>query len=261
MPWIWYGIEFSWYRLLGYSILKNPIEIIGYGILIGTVIFGIMSAIKLLQNYIETKRIPTFWFFLSYLFFIIGGIFLTFEKICFSTLGLPELGFLMAMIAIGIDGFAIVFGIRFIILSTYPERSKITTLFTVILTTIFVGVIYFAMIVGPPVANIENFEIVYIPIINIIIYATLIPLLLIMCLIFYKYAFELRNIDKANSNRTLWLATGIFIFLLGYLAEVGPIFPTILSIPFRFLLLTGTIIMYIAYFMPQWFKERIGWKN
>ncbi|MFX1451134.1 MAG: hypothetical protein ACFFCM_09855 [Promethearchaeota archaeon] len=236
-------------------------EIIGYGILLLTVIFGIMSAIKLFQNYMETKRIPTFYFFLTYIFFIIGGILLTVEKMCFSTFGLPDLGALMAMIAIGCNGIAFVCGIRFIILSTYPERSKITTLFTAILSIIFVGVIYYAIITGPPITNIENFELVYIPIINIIIYATLIPLLLIMCLIFYKYSFELRNIDKANSNRTLWLATGILIFLLGLLAEYGPIFPTILSVPFRIFLLTGTFIMYIAFFMPQWFKERIGWKD
>jgi len=80
-------------------------------------------------------------------------------------------------------------------------------------------------------------------------------------LIFYKYGFELRKVDEANSNRTLWLATGICIFLLGVLAEIGPIFPTILSIPFRILLLSGTFIIYLSFFMPQWFKKRIGWKD
>jgi len=224
-------------------------------------VFAFLGMVHLYKNYRETKRAPTLYFLLCYIFFLIAGSLLIIEKLSFSTLGLPDLGVLMGIVALINVAIALVCGLRFVFLSTYPRHVNILNFLGAIVLAICFGTLIYAIITGPPNAHIQNYELIYSPIINFVVYITIVPLISIGTMPFYIYAFRMRNDDRPNFNRTFWLGTGVLIFLLGILAEIGPFFPSILSIPLRIAMLLGTIIMYICFTMPQWFKDRIGWKD
>jgi hypothetical protein len=82
-----------------------------------------------------------------------------------------------------------------------------------------------------------------------------VPVAVIPISVFYYYAVKIREENRPSSNRSLWLGTGIFCFALAILmlsvASVTRIF-LVLYIP-------SSIIFYVCFSMPEWFKRRIGW--
>ena len=261
MTWFWYGVDFTWNKILGRSILQNPIETIGIIIILFILVFGCLATLQLFQNYRKTQRIPTLYFAIGLALYLVAAVLLIIERICLAILGLADLGTFMAVFALSAAGTAGVFSLRFIFLTSYPEQDKILTLIVAIGEALSHGCLCFAIILGPPFANLINYEIVYAPFVNIIFLCLIIPLIVIGVGTFFIYAYKLRIEDKPNSIRTFWLGTGILIFFLGLLGELVPIFPEILSIPFRSLMLMGTLITYICFLMPKWFKDKIGWKE
>ena len=77
------------------------------------------------------------------------------------------------------------------------------------------GLLIFGTITGPPNAHIQNYEMVYSPFINLVVYITYVPLISILTLPFYIFAFRMRDEDRPNFNRTFWLGTGVLVFFFG----------------------------------------------
>lgn len=258
---IWYGIEFSWNKLLGYSILKNPMELIGFGIII--IVIGLIIFILnyLIKSYKETKMGTTLLWILGFSFLLVGIIFLILDKFSYSTLGNAPFGDLMAILAIITSGIGIVFFDVFAFHITYPEREKILTLLFSILAAIYIVTLCSAIIAGPPTADVVNYELVYIPIVNIIVYITLLPIMLIAPGILIYYYSRMRNKNRPNALRAFWMGIGLLAFAIEYIAEAAPFFPPRLAIPMRVLFVIAGAILYICLSMPDWFKDRIGWTD
>ncbi|MFX0138619.1 MAG: hypothetical protein ACFFDN_33560 [Candidatus Hodarchaeota archaeon] len=254
-----YGFEFSWNRFLGYSVLKDPMELIGLVIIL--VILAIVTVIipKLFKTYKDLRDSATFAWLLTFIFLEAAIIFLIFEKVSYSTLGLIDLGDIMAIIAFSCVSVAIVSINYFTFNMTYPDHKKILTMIVLILTIIHNIVLIFAILSGPPYADVINYELVYDISINRIVYPILLSIILIPPIIFFYFSSKSREENRPNSIRALWMGIGIICFDIGYLTEVAPIFPTELSIPLRILFAVAALIMYVCFSMPDWFKKKIGW--
>ncbi|MHA1378357.1 MAG: hypothetical protein ACTSRG_08235 [Candidatus Helarchaeota archaeon] len=259
MATIFYDLEFLGNTIAGYSVLKNPWELIGLGIILVAMIIVAFLAQQMFKNYKETKMIATLYWALAFFFLLVAVVFLIIEKVSYSTLGNADLGDLMAILALITSGAAIVFFDIFSFHTTYPERVKVLTSFVSILATIYVGSLVYAIISGYPLADVKAYELVYNPFIDIIVYCTLLPIILIAPIIFFYYASRMREESPPNSKRSNWIGTGLLFFAIGYIAEVAPFLPTEFSIPFRIFFVLAGYTLWVCFSMPDWFKNRIGW--
>ncbi|MHA1293893.1 MAG: hypothetical protein ACTSR3_23020 [Candidatus Helarchaeota archaeon] len=254
-----YGLEFSWNRFLGYSILDNPMEIVGIVIIIAVLCLTIVIAHKLFYSYRDSSDIATLTWLLTFLFLSAAIFFLILEKVSFSTLGLADLGKLMALIAFSCVSVALVCINNFSFRMTYPEHNKVLTVFVSILAVIYNTILIIAILAGPPYSDIKKYELVYSFSIDLIVYPLLLSILLIPPITFFYFSSKIQEENRPNSKRALWMGIGILCFDIGYIAEVAPILPTDLSIPLRILFAVAAFIMYVCFSMPDWFKNRIGW--
>ena len=120
------------------------------------------------------------------------------------------------------------------------------------ITTIYVEVLCWAILSGPPIMDVVNYEIVYNEMwINILIYCTAPTGLFFAPATFYYFGIKSREESRANSNRSIWFGTGVVFFDIAYILEVAPFFPSELSIPFRSFFLVAAIIMYFC-FTKEW---------
>ncbi|MHA1301453.1 MAG: hypothetical protein ACTSO9_18685 [Candidatus Helarchaeota archaeon] len=259
MATILYDLEFIGNKLAGYSILKNPWELIGLAIILIAMIIVAFLAQQMFKSYNETKMKATLYWALAFFFLLIAVIFLIIEKVSYSTLGNANLGDLMAILALITSGTAIVCFDIFSFHTTYPERVTILTIFVSILAAIYVGSLCFAIIQGYPWADVQSYELVYNPMIDIIVYCTLMPIILIAPIIFFYYASRMHEENPPNSRRSNWIGIGLLCFATGYIAEVAPFMPPTFSIPFRIFFVLAGYILWICFSMPDWFKSRIGW--
>jgi len=253
---IWFYIN----KAVGYSILSNPYELIGLIlILTGLVLVGILAGV-LYKSYRQTKMKPTLYFFLAFVFFIIAAFFLFLEKLSYASMGsmlLGDISMILSMVTVGI---AIIFIDLFAFHNTYPDHVRSLGSIIVIITCITFGIRLWGLYVGPPIMDIINFEIVYLDLgVNIILYGTIIPVIVIGPLTFYYFSIKSYKENKPNSIRSFWFGTGLLCFGVGYIAEVAPFFPTEFSILFRSTYIISAIILYICFTMPDWFKDKIGW--
>lgn len=247
-------------RLTKESILSDPLELFGIIIILVALIFVAILSRILLKSYKENKARPTLYFFLAFILLIIAAIFLFIEQFGYSSIGDPNIGDIGGVIATIAVGSSMVFVDLFSFHNTFPGKVKILGTIVGLVTAIYVGTIIWAILTGPPVKDVINSEIVYLETwINILIYCTVIPIIIVAPFTFYYYAYRVRDENKPNSRRSLWLGTGLAIFGAGYIAELAPFFPTILSIPFRVTYLIAAIILYNCFTLPEWFKKRIGW--
>ncbi|MHA1301452.1 MAG: hypothetical protein ACTSO9_18680 [Candidatus Helarchaeota archaeon] len=247
-----YHLEFLGNKLLGYSILDNPMEVIGLGILMVMLVFVSILSVKLYKSYKETKMLSTLYFFLAFFFFIIAAFFLILEKFSYSTLGNVTLGDIGGVIALNFSGVAIICMNLFAINNTYPERIKIYGTIISVVTEIYTWVLCWAILTGPPIKDIINYEIIYGEIwIDILIYVTAIPVLLIAPLTFLYFAYKTKAESPANSRRSKWFGIGIIFFDIAYILEIAPFFPSVLSIPFRSFFIISVVILYIC-FTKDW---------
>ncbi|MHA1378358.1 MAG: hypothetical protein ACTSRG_08240 [Candidatus Helarchaeota archaeon] len=107
-----------------------------------------------------------------------------------------------------------------------------------------------------------NFEIEYNYLwINILIYCTAIPIQLITPITFFIFTKRTRGENRGVSNRSLWLGLGTLCYAIGYTIEIARFFLTTLSNPFRSFLTVATIILYIYFTIPEWFRNKIGWQD
>ena len=254
MKWFWYGIEFSWNKLLKPSILQNPMELIGYIIVGVSMAFAAKISYQELLNYRKTKRIVTLYISLAFTSIIISGIFLIIDRICLAVLGLAELGILMSTISLLFSALSLILFGRWIILSTYPEHQNIFTYLMLILIAIYVGISVYANLTGPPNLTLQNNELTYSPIINLIVYITYIPVYAMTFITLFLYANKIQKDNLPNSKRIYLLGIGSLVFWAAYIAEINPFLPS-LSIVFRICFLIGALLWYISLFKPHWFKD------
>jgi hypothetical protein len=258
-----YGLEFWINQILGYSVLKNPIELIGLGIIVVAMAIVFLLVQQMFKSYKETKMTATLYWALAFLFLFIAVIFLILEKVSYSTLGAEELGDLMAVLALISSGIAIVCFDLFAFHTTYPDRVTILGILVSILAFIYVGSLCLSIITGE--AIVQNYELVYPFQIDLIVYGTLFPIILIAPIIFFYYASRMVEENPPSSKRSSWIGVGFLCFAAGYIGEVAPFFnylPDIfqaLPIFFRIFFVIAGLILWICFKMPDWFKERIGW--
>ena len=254
-----YGFWFSWNKALGYSILKNPLELIGIGIIAVILVIVILGVRELYKIYKSNRDVANLTWLLTFLSLLFAVIFLICEKLCFSTFGLYEFGKFMALLAFCFVGFAVIAINNFAFRMNNPERVKLLTACVTILVVIYITVLSYAIIIGYPISDVVNYELVYDVSIDLIVYPVLITILAIAPLTFFYFSSKIREENKAASTRALWMGLGIVFFGVGFIVEVAPLFPTELSIPLRGLFAAAAIIMYVCFAMPEWFKNKIGW--
>ncbi|NVM01326.1 MAG: hypothetical protein HWN67_03260 [Candidatus Helarchaeota archaeon] len=253
-----YEFEFLGNRLAEYSILKNPLELFGLGIIIVAMIIVAFLAYQMFNSYRETKMAATLYWALAFGFLLIAVIFLIIEKVSYSTLGNRSLGDTMAIFALIFSGAAIVCFDIFSFHTTYPDRVKILTVIVSLIAAIYVGILVYSIILSYPHADVVNYELVYEPKTYIIVYCTLLPIILIAPSIFFYYSSKMRDNNPPNSIRARWMGIGLLFFAIGYITEVAP-FLGELAIPFRIFFVLAGITLWICFRMPEWFKSKIGW--
>lgn len=254
-----YGIQYTINKVLNYSILNEPMELIGLIILSITAVIVIAMINYLNKSYKETKAVETLLFYVAIILLLAALVTLTLEKFSYSTLGLPKLGDILAWVAFIPSGAAVVCADAFSFRTTFPNHVRIFTSFVILLVAIYISVLTWAINQGPPVSNVIDFEVVYSQLITLIVYATLIPIVMIGPVIFFYFAYKVRSENKPNSNRSFWFGLGFTCFALGYVNEVSPAFPVELAAPFRLFFLASAILFYTCFKMPSWFKKRTGW--
>ncbi len=253
-----YDFEFLGNRLAGYSVLKNPLELFGLGLILIAIILVTILAYQLSVNYKKTRMVATLYWALAFIFLLIAVISLIIEKVSYSTLGNRALGDITAIIALIFSGAAIVCFDIFSFHTTYPDKVAILTVFVSIITAIYVGVLVYSIILGYPYADVVNYELVYQPTTDIIVYCTLTPISLIGPVIFFYFSSKTKEENPPNSRRSRWMGISLLFFAIGYIAEVAP-FLGALAIPFRIFFVLSAYIIWVCFSMPEWFKRRIGW--
>lgn len=266
---IWeYGFFFTINRMSGSSILSNPLESIGLLFLIVALIIGIFTLKEIYKKYKKTEDINTLTFFLAGVSLFLSTTFLNISILCYSYFGLLDLGNIMeisATVCTGFTGSLIdIFAIRF----TYPTRVKIFSILASVGALIYVGISSWAIIQGIPFSyfiNFNNFRInfdqTFHPIIALIIYCVLIPILTIPPILFFFFGTKIRENDRARSNLSLWFGVGLSIASITIFNEIAPVFWGELANPLRILSPIWVIIIYVCFTMPDWFKHRIGWPD
>ncbi|MHA1300675.1 MAG: hypothetical protein ACTSO9_14755 [Candidatus Helarchaeota archaeon] len=257
---IWW-IQYTINEILGISIFNEPWELIGLGILLIAGIFVIILMRTLYLNYKETGAVQTLYFLIAAFFLIIAIITLSIEKLSYSSLGLPQLGDFMAIIALIPSGLAIVCAAAFAFYATFPNHVKSLSSFVIILVFIYIGVLGSAILQGPPAAEVVNFEVKYSIEITFVVYGTLIPILAIGPIVFFYFANRIKEENRPAYIRSSWMGMGLLFFGIGYINEVAPLFPTEFSIPMRIFYVLCAITLYVSIGMPEWFKNKIGWKE
>ncbi|MFX0136152.1 MAG: hypothetical protein ACFFDN_21110 [Candidatus Hodarchaeota archaeon] len=249
-----YSIEFYLNRLTGYYYTGDP-----SGLLTPILAFSILgvtalSIVKLFKKYKETKEKSTLSWAFSLLFIELALTFIIIENISYTVLGQPDFGRIISLIAISCIICVIINLNNFALSMTYPTHKNKLLIIVGVLGIISIFLVIYANILGPPYAEIRGFILTYDFRISYFILAFVIPNFFIGPIIFFYFASKVREENRPKSNLSLWMGIGLTCFGFGYVSTFIPI----LAISLSFFLAT-TIIMYICFSMPEWFKSRIGW--
>ncbi|MFX1450756.1 MAG: hypothetical protein ACFFCM_07940 [Promethearchaeota archaeon] len=256
-----YGFEFSLKKLMGVSILDNPMEVFGLIIVIILEVVIALLIYRAFTSYRETKMFSTMLWLLAFSFIFVGVIFLILEKVAYSTLGNIGLGDLMTILALITSGAGIVCFDMFSFHTAYPDYEKGLSVIVSSLAAIYIGALSFAIATGSPNSEIINNEPVYSLGFDIIAYLTLVPLLAIAPFVFLFFYWRNRDRERGPALRGLWIGIAFLFFAFGYISEAAPYFPADLAIPLRVFHLIAASLLYICLTMPDWFKNRIGWTD
>ncbi len=251
-----YSIEFFFNQLTGYVYNRDPsFFLVPY---LALAILGVtaLSIVKLFKKYQVTHEQSTLSWAFSLLFIEFTLIFLILENISYTTLGQPDFGRLMSTMAFTCVICGIITLDNFALSMTYPKQKNKLLIIVAILGIISLLLVIFANISGPPYAEVQGFVLKLDIYITIFVFAFIIPNFFVGPIIFYYFALMIREENRPKSNLSLWMGIGLTCFGLGYVLTYIPI----LAIAFSFFLAT-TIIMYICFNIPGWFKNRIGWDS
>ncbi|MFX1450041.1 MAG: hypothetical protein ACFFCM_04300 [Promethearchaeota archaeon] len=250
-----YAYQYQLNRLFGQSTLNDPMALFMIIIFLIAGIFLIGMIRALYQNYIAVEAIETLLFLIGMLCLLIGVVFNVFRKLSYSTWGAPELGDILYLIT----NFSVLAGIlcvdAFSVRVTFPEHFKAIFSFVLTITPIFLGILIWAVIQGPPNAHIVNFEVAISFEMNIIRNIFVLPICAIPATLFLYYAIKIRKENKPNSSRSFWLGMGVIFFDLAVLV---PQYDIELNF-FQIFFLPAAITFYVCFSMPDWFKRKIEW--
>ncbi|NHI91868.1 MAG: hypothetical protein EAX96_05155 [Candidatus Lokiarchaeota archaeon] len=243
--------------------MQNPLEFVGYGIIILIVIFVILNIRVLLQKYKHTENKNTLVFTFAFIMFLGAIVTLLIQTL---TLELDEfIGRMMAILALIFSGTAIVLINYFSFNNTFPEKKVGLTIIISLVAVIYVSILTHANINGLYGGNLSDIiagEVAYDPTISLISFICLIPLGLISPIMFFYFSVQSASLNKANSLRSFWMGVAISAFFSGYILEVMAIASPIVDILLifgRILMFVAALILYICFSMPDWFKNKIGW--
>ncbi len=251
-----YSIEFTLNQLTGYFSNRDP-----SGFIVPYLIFIILGVstliiVNLFKKYRKTKEKTTLSMLFAFLFTEIAVIFMIIENISYTTLGQPDFGRLMSIIALSFSIFAIISLDNFALIMTYPDKKNKLIIIVTILGIIAILLIIYANILGPPYAEVKGFILAYDPIVNYFYTGYVLPNFFVGPIIFFYFASKIREENRPKSNLSLWMGIALTCFGSTYLVMLIPIFAISL-----FVLLASTIIMYVCFSMPEWFKNKIGWES
>ncbi|NHI94582.1 MAG: hypothetical protein EAX96_18975 [Candidatus Lokiarchaeota archaeon] len=223
----------------------NPIELVGYGIVIFVLVEVIVLTIKLFNDYKKTKSIMVLNFTLVFLSLISSIVLLILEKITLSIIVNYELSTIFAWLArIGVSmAFIFIAIISFDL--TYPEKKKTLIIPIIIFFVIFLIYNYFVIFSGYPYTYIQEAEFVHDPIVLITLYVMLIPVSNISTVVFFYFSIVNRE-NPTASRRSFWMGFSILLFIIAYLFEIAPI-AVIISVPMRALYIVSASILYYTF--------------
>ena len=251
----WFAVD----KAMGKSILQNPMELFGLGLLLIAFVVLILLLIPVYKSYKQSEQRSTLYFFLAIFCNLIGAVFLIGEKFSYSSIGDVALGDIFSVFALNVAGVGILFLVLFAFENSYPERVPLFGTIVGIVLFTYTWTLCWAILTGPPVMDIVNFEIEYKEFwINILIYVTAIPIMLIAPITFFIFAKKTRTENSQASKRAFWFGMGTLFYAIGYTVEIAPFFPTVLSIPLRSFLTGAAILLYLTFTLPEWFKKATG---
>ncbi len=254
VSWIYY-IEYISTTLFGVDIYRQPMQVFLLLILLIAGCFLIGIIYELNKDYKKRQSTETLLFLIGLIFLIPVIILGIISGLCYSVLGLPDLGILLTIIGMFPVQITYLCVNLFAIRMTFPKRYKVILVILVLLSVITVGSQLWAIDQGPPHFDIINFGIIYSLEVQIVRFTALILAAVFPISVFYYYAAKIREENKPRSNLSLWLGTGILCFVLAFqIPTIAPIFRIIQAF-----YLPAAIIFYVCFSMPEWFKKRIGW--
>ncbi len=251
-----YYLYFISSKIAGTTFFNQPFEILMLVILLIAAAFLVGIIYELYKNYKRTESTETLLFLIGMISLIPANVLLVLMGLCYSVYGLFELGKLIIILTQIPAQFTYLCVNLFAIRMTFPKKYKIVLIILVSLSVLLIGTVTWATLQGTPYFH-YNFGVVYSTEIQIIRFICLIPIAVIPISVFYYYAVKIREENRARSNRSLWLGTGILFFcVIIILTSVATIFrlSQILYVP-------SAIILYVCFSMPEWFKTRIGWTD
>ncbi|MHA1378573.1 MAG: hypothetical protein ACTSRG_09345 [Candidatus Helarchaeota archaeon] len=239
------------------SMLNDPIELFGIIVILIALFLIVIFSRILYKSYKENHDIATLYLIIAFILLVIAAFFLFIEQFAYSmgNISLGDIGGIIATISVGSS---MVFVALFAFHNTFPDKVKILGTLVAIGSIIYVGTISWAILQSPPIKDVINNEIIYTTWINILIYCTVIPIILVAPMTFHYFGYKIRAENKPSSNRSYWFAVAFYIFGAGYIGELAPFFPTFLSNILRVTYLIAAIILYNCFTMPEWFKKRLG---
>ncbi|MFX1450796.1 MAG: hypothetical protein ACFFCM_08140 [Promethearchaeota archaeon] len=254
VSWIYY-FQYASATLFGADISRQPLQVI---ILVSLLIAGaflIGIIYELNKNYKKSESIESLLFLIGMITLIPALIFGIVSGLCYSLLGLPDLGIMLQIIGMFPIQFTYMCVNLFAIRMTFPKRYKLVLVILLLLSAGTIGAQLWAIAQGPPHFDIINFGVIYSPEVQIVRFTTLIIIAAIPISVFYYYAAKVREENRPRSNLSIWLGTGILCFVIAFQIT------TIITL-FRIMQLfyiPASIIFYVCFAMPEWFKNRIGW--
>lgn len=250
-----YYVQIALNSIFGPSTSFQLLSLISLIIFIIAGAFSIGIINELYKNYKQRATVETLLFLIGIITLIPSNIFLVLVNLFYWILVLPEIAEICILITLLLTQVTVLCIDLFAIRMTFPKRYKIVLFVLLLLAVINITTQYWATLQGPPYLIFYEYTTIYSIDIQIIRFITLVPVAVIPISVFYYYAVKIREENRAKSNRSLWLGTGILFFAFALLmlsiASVTRIF-VILFIP-------SAIIFYLCFSMPEWFKRRIGW--
>ena len=194
-------------------------------------------------------------FFLNFILVGAALICVAIDRILLTELIDETMGILFHNIAILISLGVIILLDIFAFQMTYPEQiKKLTALFAVLIVA--AGIV---LMLNQPTLGAQQ-EIIYADELLYIILPLLAPPILLPAIVFFYYSVKIRDESRPKSTRSLMMGIASIIVAIGYIFEVMGI-TGLLVIIVRLSFVIYTLLMYIAFIMPTWFQNLIGWEE
>jgi len=230
-------------RILGSNpILTDPLELLGFILIICTMTILFILALKTYINYSRTKLKPTLAISLTFLLWGFAMFFLFIERTFpFFSIN-PISGAYTSYLALILSVFGLVCLNLFASYITYPHRRKILKLLSIILSVIFLIVAIYSF---RDIELIPPTEIQFPHYFNYFISFIVLPLFVIPIFLFFHYSYNTRIQSPPHAKRILLLGIAVILILVTYFPEI--IASATLANILRIFYLAAVLIFYICF--------------